>query len=262
MSALNEHGRQHRRERRGVGRRRRGREGRAEPIEDEVDPLDDGGPRPAAATKKEADRPHRRSGAHVSARDGRGRAAQPRGRDRHRQAHRGRPRHDDLGPVRKPDHLQRDHRLVQRAQRRPHAAARDPRSRRDAVQGPDRRAATRRGRRRRRARARSARRPPAPRSRKRKRSPTSPRPSRRRRRGHGRAPHRAAVAEEEDEDNTLVARPDGRDAQAPGAREIRDDHLALQEILQGPGAPHGRASPPAAISRRPTRRSTRSCARS
>ena len=83
-------------------------------------------------------RPHRRSGAHVPARDGRGRIAQPRGRDRHRQAHRGRPRHDDLGPVRKPDHLQRDHRLVERAQRRRDAAARDPRSRGDALQGPDR----------------------------------------------------------------------------------------------------------------------------
>ena len=85
-------------------------------------------------------RPHRRSGAHVPARDGRGRIAQPRGRDRHRQADRGRPRHDDLGPVRKPDHLQRDHRMVERAQRRPDAAARDPRSRGDALQGPDRRA--------------------------------------------------------------------------------------------------------------------------
>ena len=34
-------------------------------------------------------------GAHVSARDGLGRAAVARGRDRHRQAHRGRPRDDD-----------------------------------------------------------------------------------------------------------------------------------------------------------------------
>ena len=95
-------------------------------------------------------RSHRRSGAHVPARDGRGRAAQPRGRDRHRQAHRGRPRHDDPGPVRKPDHLQRDHRLVERAQRRHDAAARDPRSRRDAVEGPRARSTGRgcRGRRR------------------------------------------------------------------------------------------------------------------
>ena len=42
-----------------------------------------------------ASRAHRRSGAHVSARDGLGRAVVARGRDRHRQAHRGRPRGDD-----------------------------------------------------------------------------------------------------------------------------------------------------------------------
>ena len=36
------------------GRRDEEEEKEAEPIEDEVDPLDDGGPRPAAATKKEA----------------------------------------------------------------------------------------------------------------------------------------------------------------------------------------------------------------
>jgi RNA polymerase primary sigma factor len=35
--------------------------------------------------------PHHRPGAHVHARDGHGRAAHPRRRDRHRQAHRGRP---------------------------------------------------------------------------------------------------------------------------------------------------------------------------
>ena len=44
-------------------------------------------------------------GAHVSARDGQGRAAVARGRDRHRQAHRGRPRHDDRRHLREPaDH--------------------------------------------------------------------------------------------------------------------------------------------------------------
>ena len=85
-------------------------------------------------------RPHRRSGAHVSARDGRGGTALARGRDRHRQAHRGRPRHHDLGPLREPDHLQRHHPLVERPQCRPHAAARDPRPRGDALQGPDPRA--------------------------------------------------------------------------------------------------------------------------
>ena len=85
--------------------------------EEEVDPLDDGGPRPRRRDQEGSGRPHRRPGAHVPARDGRGGIALPRGRDRHRQAHRGRPRHDDLGPVRKPDHLQRDHRMVERAQR-------------------------------------------------------------------------------------------------------------------------------------------------
>ena len=71
-----------------------------------------------------------------------------------------------LGPVRKPDHLQRDHRLVERAQRRHDAAARDPRSRRDAVEGARPREALtdeRRG-----ATARSPKRPPARPSRKRK----------------------------------------------------------------------------------------------
>ena len=42
-----------------------------------------------------ARRAHRRSRAHVSARDGLGRTAVARGRDRDRQAHRGRPRGDD-----------------------------------------------------------------------------------------------------------------------------------------------------------------------
>jgi DNA primase len=85
-------------------------------------------------------RSHGRSGPHVSARDGGGGAPVARRRDRDRQADRGRPRHDDLGALRKPDHLQRDHRLVRRAQSRRHAAARDPRPRGDAVQGTDARA--------------------------------------------------------------------------------------------------------------------------
>src|SRR3989337_992614 len=79
------------------------------------------------------------AGADVLARDGRGRAAQPRGRNRHRQAHRGRPRHDDHGPVREPDHLPRDHHVVRSAQQRRNAAARDPRSRRHAFAGASRR---------------------------------------------------------------------------------------------------------------------------
>ena len=168
--------------------------------EDEVDPLDDGGPRPAVATKKEAvdrtDDPVRMYLREMGAVE----LLQPRGRDRHRQAHRGRPRHDDLGPVRKPDHLQRDHRMVERPQRRHDAAARDPRSRGDAVEGPDRRADQPRARKAAKARARSARRPPARPSRKRK-SPRKrpPPPTRRTRlierrtpragRGRGRGQH-------------------------------------------------------------------------
>ena len=46
-------------------------------------------------------RPHRRPGADVPARDGLGRTAVARGRDRHRQADRGRPQHDDRRALRK-----------------------------------------------------------------------------------------------------------------------------------------------------------------
>ncbi len=62
-----------------------------------------------------ADRPHRRSRPHVPARDGLGRASLPRGRNRHRQAHRGRPRDHDRGPLRIPAHLPGDHHLARRA---------------------------------------------------------------------------------------------------------------------------------------------------
>ena len=47
-----------------------------------------------------------------------------RGRDRDRQAHRGRPRGDDRGPVRKPAHLPGDHHLARRAERRKGVPAR------------------------------------------------------------------------------------------------------------------------------------------
>jgi RNA polymerase primary sigma factor len=67
--------------------------------------------------EERADRPHRRSRAHVSARDGHGRIAVARGRDRHRQAHRGRPRDDDRGPVRKPAHLPGHHHLARGTER-------------------------------------------------------------------------------------------------------------------------------------------------
>ncbi len=83
-------------------------------------------------------RPHRRSGAHVPARDGQRRAAVARGRNRHRQADRGRPRHDDQRAVRKPADLQGDHLLARPAQGRADAAARHHRP------GGDRRAPARR----------------------------------------------------------------------------------------------------------------------
>ena len=84
-------------------------------------------PRP----RSRAVRAHRRSGADVSARDGLGRAALPRGRNRDRQAHRGRPRGDDRGPLRKPADLPGHHHLARRAERRKGVPARHHRSRSD-----------------------------------------------------------------------------------------------------------------------------------
>ena len=78
-----------------------------------------------------AGRAHRRSGAHVSARNGLGRAALPRGRDRHRQAHRGRPRSHDRRAVRKPADLPGHHHLARRAERGQGLPARHHRSRSD-----------------------------------------------------------------------------------------------------------------------------------
>ena len=88
-------------------------------------------PRRWPPRRQGAVRAHRRSGAHVSARDGLGRAAVPRGRDRHRQAHRGRPRGDDRGPVRKPADLPGHHHLARRAEQRKGVPARHHRSRSD-----------------------------------------------------------------------------------------------------------------------------------
>ena len=68
---------------------------------------------------RRADRAHRRPRAHVPARDGLGRAAVARGRDRHRQAHRGRPRGHDRRPVREPADLPGHHHLARRADRTP-----------------------------------------------------------------------------------------------------------------------------------------------
>ena len=101
-------------------------------------------------TASRAGRPHRRPGAHVPARDGLGGAAVARGRDRHRQAHRGRPRHHDPRPVRKRADLRSHHGLARGAGRRPHPAARShrPRSRPTAArtaQAPSRRRRRRRG---------------------------------------------------------------------------------------------------------------------
>jgi RNA polymerase primary sigma factor len=61
---------------------------------------------------------------HVPARDGLGGASVARGRDRHRQADRGRAQHHDRGPLRKPADLPRDHDLARRAPVRGHPAAR------------------------------------------------------------------------------------------------------------------------------------------
>ncbi len=57
-------------------------------------------------------RAHRRSRPHVSARDGHRRAIVARGRNRDRQAHRGRPRGDDRRAVRKPADVPGHHHLA------------------------------------------------------------------------------------------------------------------------------------------------------
>ncbi len=85
------------------------------------------------------ERPDRRPGAHVSARNGQRRASVPRGRDRDRQAHRGRPQHDDHRPLREPDDLWRHHHVARRAERRHHPSARRHRPRRHLWRRPGRR---------------------------------------------------------------------------------------------------------------------------
>ncbi len=62
---------------------------------------------------------------------GSGGAAVARGRNRHRQAHRGRPRHHDPRPVRKRPDLRSHHGLARGAGHRPHPAARGHRPRTD-----------------------------------------------------------------------------------------------------------------------------------
>ena len=92
-------------------------------------------------------RPHRRSRAHVFARDGIGRASVARRRNRDRETHRGRPRTDDRRAVRRTAHLRSAHRLARRAERRQGAAARHHRSRSDVWRRSRRRSAGRRARR-------------------------------------------------------------------------------------------------------------------
>ncbi len=210
--------------------------------EDEVDPLDDGGPRPAAAVKKEADRPHRRSGPHVPARDGRGGIALPRGRDRHRQAHRGRPRHDDLGPVRKPDHLQRHHRLVERAQRRRACScARSSISRRCSSKGPTAEQIAEAEEGGEDAEGEISEKVAGPSIKEEEEVADEPEADANEDDEDMVERRTQPQAEDDDEDNTLSLAQMEETAKAAGAREIRRDHLDLQEVLQGPGAPHGRA---------------------
>ena len=66
---------------------------------------------------QESRRAHRRPRAHVSPRNELGGTAFARGRDRHRQAYRGRPRGHDRGALREPAHLPGHHYLAGRAQR-------------------------------------------------------------------------------------------------------------------------------------------------
>ena len=68
--------------------------------------------------------PHRRPGAHVPARNGLVELLSPRGRDRHRQADRSGPQHDDPRALRKPADLPGDHDLARRTSVRRHSAAR------------------------------------------------------------------------------------------------------------------------------------------
>ena len=136
-------------------------------------------------------RPHHRPGAHVHARDGLGGAADARGRDRDRQAHRGRPAAHDPGDLGLPDDDRRDPRA-----RRPHREGRDPR----------RRGGRRPGRSERQGRADRGSRP-----RKKRRSRRNSRPPRKRTRKAARADRRPAEAQ-------------GRRAEA-----LRGDPLALQQ---------------------------------
>ncbi len=191
----------HQRPRRGRGRGRRS--GRRLAL----------GPAGRDQAQSGADRAHRRSGADVSARDGFGRVALPRGRDRDRQAHRGWSRGDDRRALREPADLPGDHHLARRAERSQGSAARHHRPRSDLCrprrQEPDAdRGRGRRGRGRAGRRGRGARRRPASRS---------------RRRRHG---------------EQRVALGHGGRAQAARARDVRFDRRQLQEAAPPAGSGH------------------------
>ena len=154
-------------------------------------------------------RPHRRPGADVPARDGLGGAPVARGRDRHRQAHRGRPQHHDRRPLREPADLPGHHHLARRAARRGDHAPRRDRPR-DHLLGPD---GARRGRER-------ALRPEAPR---RARPPAAaPRPRAPSPQPPPRAPSRRRAAASDDDDEDEDARSDEEEeAAAPAPMPTR-----------------------------------------
>ncbi len=160
-----------------------------------------------------ARRAHRRSRAHVPARNGLGRAAVARRRNRHRQAHRGRPRGHDRRAVRKPADVPGHHHLARRAERRQDSAARHHRSRSDL----------------RRPRGQESR-PPVGEDgmRRRSRRPRGAprRPGGRRRDGERR---RRRIRERH------VARRHGSGTEAEGSRNLRQDRRHLQEAAQAAG---------------------------
>ena len=193
-----------------------------------------------------ADRAHRRSGPHVSARNGLGRTALARGRNRHRQAHRGRPRGDDRRAVRKPADLPGHHHLARRTERGQGLPARHHRSRSDLCR-PRRQgvapAVSRSGR-------PAARRPrgasvsglaqtPAPPRGARRRDPVQGRRRRAhadgegKRRGRGRGRFRRRRHGE-----FAVARRDRGRAQAEGGRDLRQRRRRLQEAAPPAGPGH------------------------
>ena len=217
-----------------------GEEAREEPEEEESDGelVEVSRSTPGRDQEVRARRAHRRSRAHVSARDGLGRAALPRGRNRDREAHRGRPRGDDRGPVREPADLPGDHHLARRAQRRQGVPARHHRSRSDLCRARRQECA----RRSRRATAaatgpRRSRRTVAPSTAPAAATPfrAKPEPA-----GGGRGVGRAAGgrARRGRSRRLDVARGDRGRAQAQGARDLRQGRRFLQAAAPAPGPGH------------------------